>query len=178
MCNKSNITGATCRTGTANPSRAPEYPSIFNLSYLGFVLFMLLNYDFRVKTIISLDFHVLFMLLVFIYVYWYPTWFLYQIMFVQYDGSHMWSRNCYPFTAPEFTPGFSAIRVARSLVFCVMFCRLLFLFLFFFFSSLYCLSFFDLQLLITPLILSNFSYAIVHFCDGVFLKWMRICTGR
>jgi hypothetical protein len=69
-----------------------------------------------------------------------------------------------------FTPGFSAIRVARSLVFCVMFCRSLFLFLVFFFSSLYCLSFFDLQLLITPLISSNFSYAIVHFCDGVFLN--------
>ena len=30
--------------------------------------------------------------------------------------------------APEFTPNFSGVRVARSLVFCVMLCRLLFVF--------------------------------------------------
>jgi hypothetical protein len=33
-----------------------------------------------------------------------------------------------PSGAPEFTPNFSGVRVARSLVFCVMFCRLLFVF--------------------------------------------------
>ena len=42
---------------------------------------------------------------------------------------------------------FSGIRVAPSLVFCVVFCR-----------SLYCLSFFNLWLLITPLVSLNFSY--------------------
>ena len=34
----------------------------------------------------------------------------------------MWSRN-YQSRAPEFTPEFSGVRVARSLVFCVVFCR-------------------------------------------------------
>jgi len=50
-------------------------------------------------------------------------------------------------------PVFSGVRVARSLVFCVMFCRSSFvLFL------LTIVSFFDLRLLITPLVSSNFSY--------------------
>jgi len=40
---------------------------------------------------------------------------------------------------PEFIPGFSGIRVALSVVFCVVFCR----------SSL---IFYDLRLLITPLV--------------------------
>ena len=44
--------------------------------------------------------------------------------------------------APEFTAVFNGVRVARSLIFCVMFCRLLFVLLFFFFCSLCCLSFF------------------------------------
>ena len=48
-------------------------------------------------------------------------------------------------------PYFSGVRVARYLVFWVMFCRSLFGRLFFFFWPLYCLSFFDLRLLITSL---------------------------
>jgi len=43
------------------------------------------------------------------------------------------------------------VRVARSLVFCVMFSRSLFALLFFFFWLLCCLFFFDLQILITSL---------------------------
>ena len=58
--------------------------------------------------------------------------------------------------APEFTPGFSGVRVAQSFLFCVMFCRSLFVPLYFFFWPLYCLSF-DLRLLLTPLASSNFS---------------------
>jgi hypothetical protein len=34
----------------------------------------------------------------------------------------MWSSNCLSSGAPEFTPGFSEVRVPRSLVFYVMFC--------------------------------------------------------
>jgi hypothetical protein len=37
--------------------------------------------------------------------------------------------TAYPSGAPEFTPGFNGVRVARSLVFCLMFCRLLFVLL-------------------------------------------------
>ena len=47
---------------------------------------------------------------------------------------------------------FSGVRVARSLVFCVVFfCRSLFVFLSFFFRSLCCLSLFDSRILITSL---------------------------
>ena len=53
--------------------------------------------------------------------------------------------TAYHYRAPKFTPPpiFSGARVARSLVFCVMFCKSLFIYLSFFFWSLYCLSFFD-----------------------------------
>ena len=50
-------------------------------------------------------------------------------------------------------PVFSGVRVTRSLVLCVMFCRSLFVLLYFFFWPL-CLLFFDLRILITPLVLS------------------------
>ena len=48
---------------------------------------------------------------------------------------------------------FSGVRVARFLVFCVLFSRSLFII---FFLALHCLSF-DLRLLITPIVSSNFS---------------------
>jgi hypothetical protein len=63
-----------------------------------------------------------------------------------------------PSGAPEFTPVFSGVRVARSLLFCIMFCRSLFIRLYFFFWPFCCLSFFDLRLLVTSLISLNFSY--------------------
>jgi hypothetical protein len=49
-------------------------------------------------------------------------------------------------------PVFSGIRVARSLACCVVLCRSLFVLLSFFIWSLCCLAFFDLQILITPLV--------------------------
>ena len=59
-----------------------------------------------------------------------------------------------PMSSP---PVFSGICVARSLVFCVMFCGSLFVLLSFFFWTLCCLSFFDLRILITPLVSSSSS---------------------
>ena len=58
------------------------------------------------------------------------------------------------------------IPVSRSFGFCVMFCRSLFVPLFFSFSNctcvIYnCVSFFDLRLLITPFVSSNFS---MYYC--------------
>ena len=64
----------------------------------------------------------------------------------------------YPSGAPEFTPGFSGVRVARSLDFCALFYWSFFVLLTLFYWSLYCLSFFDLRILITPLVSSNSSY--------------------
>ena len=58
---------------------------------------------------------------------------------------------------PSTSPVFSENRVARSLIFYVMFCSSLFVLFYFFFWSLYCLSFFDLLLLMTPLVSSNVS---------------------
>jgi len=55
------------------------------------------------------------------------------------------SRNCYPSRAREFTPSFSRIRVAQSLVFWVVLCRSSFAHVSFFFWPLCCLSFFDLH---------------------------------
>ena len=57
-----------------------------------------------------------------------------------------------------FTPGFSRVRVSRSLAFCVLFCRSLFVLLYFFLWPLCCLSFFDLRIIITLLTSSSPSY--------------------
>ena len=65
-----------------------------------------------------------------------------------------WSKNCNPFIGTLATEslslGFSEVRVTRSLVLCVMLCRMLFVPLSFFFCPLYCLSFY-LRILIAPL---------------------------
>jgi hypothetical protein len=59
----------------------------------------------------------------------------------------------YPSGAPEFTSVLVGVHVAPSLVFYVVFCILLFVLLSFFFSQLYCLSFY-LRLLIIFLVVS------------------------
>ena len=56
-------------------------------------------------------------------------------------------------TLPEHLsshPVFGGVRVARFLVFCVVFCRSSLVILYFFFWPLCCLSFLDLPILITP----------------------------
>ena len=57
--------------------------------------------------------------------------------------------------AHAFTPGFSGIRVARFLVFCVVICTSLFVLLSDFLFAV--VSLFDLRLLITPYVSANFS---------------------
>ena len=51
--------------------------------------------------------------------------------------------TAYPSWAPDFTPVFSGVHIARSLVFCEIFCRTLFVLLSFFFRPLCCLSLFN-----------------------------------
>jgi len=63
----------------------------------------------------------------------------------------------YPSRTRAFNPGFSRVRVAKSVVFYVVFCRLLLVFLFLFFWSLFCLSFY-LRLMITSLVSPNLSW--------------------
>ena len=55
-------------------------------------------------------------------------------------------------------PNFGRVRVTRSLVLYVWFCRSLFVLLYFFFWPLFCLLYFDLRILITPLVSPNYSY--------------------
>ena len=57
----------------------------------------------------------------------------------------------YPSGAPEFTPNFSGVRVTRSFVLCVVFCRSFFVLLYFLFWPLCCLFFFNIWILITSL---------------------------
>ena len=54
-------------------------------------------------------------------------------------------------------PAFREVHVTRSLVFCVVFCRSLFVLMSVIFCSLCCLSFFDVQILNTPLPSSSSS---------------------
>ena len=70
--------------------------------------------------------------------------------------------------APESTPSFDGVRVAQSLVFCVLFCGSLFVL---FFWPLSCLSFFDLHILIAPLVSSNSSFSNLLNCV-VCLSWI------
>jgi hypothetical protein len=61
-------------------------------------------------------------------VYWCQTRFPYQMLFVSLE-SNTAEVTCgagtasYPSGVPEFTPVFSGVLVARSLVFCLMLCR-------------------------------------------------------
>ena len=71
--------------------------------------------------------------------------------------------TAYPSGAPEFTPVFSVFRVARSFVLCVCFVGHWLSFCTFSFGRL-CYLFFDIQILITPLVSSNSSFIQTHFC--------------
>ena len=99
-----------------------------------------------------------------VYIYLCPAQFSRQMMFMLLNsmrtGVTCGAGTAYPSRAPEFTPSFE-VHVARSLVFCVMFCRSLFVLLSYFIWPLCCL-FFDWRLLITCLISSYISYRHVH----------------
>jgi hypothetical protein len=82
-------------------------------------------------------------------------------------------------------PVFSGFRVTRSLFFICMFCWSLFVLLYFFFWPLCCL-FFDIQILIAPLVPSNSSYTFSIPCLPAHLICQRqypdknafTCTGK
>jgi hypothetical protein len=83
---------------------------------------------------------------------WLITWFLFKIMrrvqLVKQD-LHIIPEHS---SSPTFVSGDD---FALILIFCVVFCRILFACLPFFYSPLYCISLFDLWLLITTLASSN-----------------------
>jgi hypothetical protein len=103
-----------------------------------------------------------------IYVYLSPTRFPYQMMFVLFSRN-MTGVTCGVrlLTLSEHLgspPVFSGDRVTRSLVLCVVFWRLLFVPLSFFFWPLCCLALFDLLILNAPFVSSSSSL------------WVRLST--
>ena len=95
-------------------------------------------------------------------------------MYAKKDNS---VRLCYLNLFYFYIDGFgllSYVRVTRYLVFCVMFYRLLFVFLSFFVWPLCCLSFFDLRPLLTPLASWNSSYESVVFLQAPAISYNNI----
>jgi hypothetical protein len=66
-------------------------------------------------------------------------------------------QNCLPFRSTCIHPWFLVGSCYSIFSFMCMFCRSLFVLLYFFFWSWCCLFFFDIQILITPLVYSNSS---------------------
>ena len=67
-------------------------------------------------------------------------------------------------------PVFSVVRVALSVVFYAMYCRLQFVRLYFFFCPLYCLSLFDLRLLISTPVSSYVSYMFIQSIEYTIVR--------
>ena len=76
---------------------------------------------------------------------------------ITYESFFSTNVFAYPSVAPDFTPGFYWGSCYSILSFMCMFCRSLFVLLYFFFWTLSCLFFFDMRILITPLESSNSS---------------------
>ena len=130
----SNTTGVTCGEGTL-PEHPSSPPVLVRFILLDLYLCMLL-YLFT-YTVAQHDFH--------------------QMMLVSFDSNTatvMQDRTTNPSGAHEFTPSLSGVRVARSFVFCVEFCRSLFIL--FLLAILFC-GLLRLRLLITSLISSNIN---------------------
>jgi hypothetical protein len=95
------------------------------------------------------------------------------------------------------SPVYSGVRVTRSLVLCVIFCRSLFVLLYFFFWPFCCL-FFDIWILITPLvfnfgsqrnlilistcrtviIMDSFIYAALHYGYNVSMTFWLVNISK
>jgi hypothetical protein len=73
-------------------------------------------------------------------------------------------------------PGFGGVRVVRSLVFCAMFCRWLFVLFPLFFWPLCCLSFFYLRPLVTPLVSIDHCVACPSSIYGFWLPLWYLLT--
>ena len=65
--------------------------------------------------------------------------------------------------APEFMPGFKWGSCYSIFCFICIFCRSLFVLIYFFFGPLCCLFFFDIRFLITSLVSSNSSFTVLWF---------------
>ena len=84
---------------------------------------------------------------------------------------------------PKFTPGFQRCSCYSIYSFMCMLCRSFFVLLSFFFWPLYCLSFFDVRILITSLwYLQTLLYFMCMFCISLFVLlhfffWPLFCLS-
>ena len=89
-------------------------------------------------------------------------------------GATCVSWTAYPSRTPDFIPVVSGVRVVRSSIFCVMFCRSLFVLLSFFYWSLHCLSYYGFWLslcfLQTVLIKSHIAFFIITLFVRLFAR--------
>ena len=84
-------------------------------------------------------------------------------------GANHGAESAYPTGAPEFNPGFQWGLCYSIFSFMCMFCRSLFVLLYFFFWSLCCL-FFDLWILITSLVSSSSHFSYIKETYSVFAQ--------
>ena len=143
---KSNMTDATSRAGTTYPSRAHDSSPFVAyicgvrvldvLIVLVFVLRCTIWFSckspvrFVLRPFVLSGVHVLLVSFVFINTYWCVKRFLYHMMLVAFFGNTTDDTSRTGTVSPSgayvFKPIISGVRVARSLVFCVVFCRSMF----------------------------------------------------
>jgi hypothetical protein len=87
------------------------------------------------------------------------------------------AETAYPSGAHEFTLVFSGVRVARSSVSCVVFCRSLFVLLSFFFWPLCCL-YFDLRILNTHFGILKLFLLVISCNIAITLFYLFIAVGN
>ena len=129
VCNKINSCGThPLPHQTSSPVFLPVLVELMLLMLTH--VFMSSCFKFRVVCPVQFALwgvQVLIMLIVFIYVCWCPTRFPYHMMFASFNsymtGATCGAGNANPCEAHEFTPVFSGVRVSRSSVFFIMFCR-------------------------------------------------------
>ena len=104
--------------------------------------------------------------------------FLYHMMFVSCNssttGATCGAETANSCEAHEFTPAFNKVRVSRSSVFCIMFCRSLFVL---FGGSLYCLSY-DLFIWLP---IGNFKlffldFSFIFYSSSVIFLYLFLCS--
>ena len=136
-----------------------------NIAYLPMSMIQVHVFTFLVRVVISIRLYChcrrFMFYLCYLYLYWYPTRFPYRKLFVLINsnitGATSGAGTAYPSVSPACTPvcvGF--VLLDMQSVYCFVYhclsCS------YFLFWTLYCLSVFDLWLLITTLISSNLYY--------------------
>ena len=96
---------------------------------------------------------------------WLFRWFTnYKFLTRLTQRCHQWSRNCFPLRRTWVHPGVQWGLCYSIFSFMCIFCRSLFVLLYFFFWLLRSLVLFDIRILITPVVSSNSSQILLSIC--------------